>query len=673
MSALDAPLKSAGIDLSVSEVLDRLAGIAAAPTLMAAGPALEIVSPAAKHADNAELAEKLETLIAAFTARYHEALTAPQSRVRLDRLRSELAAQDLDGFIVPHADEHQGEYLPLRAERLAWLTGFNGSAGTAIVLPRHAAIFVDGRYTLQVREQADEQLFKPHHLIEEPPADWLAAKIASGNRIGYDPWLHTVAELDRYRKAVERAGARLVSVENNPIDAIWDDQPPPPLSPVVVHDIKFSGETTSSKRTRIGQAISAKRADVAVLTAPDSIAWLLNVRGADVPQTPLPLSFALIWADGRLDWFIDPRKLDQRLVDHLGDEVTVHRPSEFGPALKVLANDGKSVLVDPSTAPAWIFDQLSNAATTIIRQADPCQLPKARKNATELDGTRTAHVRDGAALSAFLAWLQANAVAKDVDEISAARKLAEFRAAGKGFRDLSFSTISGAGPHGAVIHYRVTEESSRSLKDSTIYLVDSGGQYEGGTTDVTRTVAIGTPTAEMKDRFTRVLKGHIALATCRFPKGATGSQLDTLARLPLWEAGLDYDHGTGHGVGIYLGVHEGPQRIAKTSNNVALEPGMILSNEPGYYKTGAYGIRIENLVAVVECACSLEEERQFLGFETLTLAPIDVTLVEPDLLTDAEIEWLNDYHRRVFERVVPLLDGKAAQWLKEATAPISRS
>lgn len=671
-AGLGALLAEAGIDVPLSEIEDRLAAVAAAPVSMISGPALDIIAPSLKGAGKSHLADALAAEVEKIAGRYDQAAAPGDHARRLGRLRGELRRTGLDGFIVPRTDEHQGEYISRRAQRLEWLTGFGGSAGVAVILADKAAIFVDGRYTLQVKEQVDLSLMEPLHLTDQPPEDWLAATAATAARIGYDPWLHTEGGITRYRKAAARVGAELVRVEENPIDAIWTDQPPPPLSPVEAHDIAFTGEDAASKRQRIAEAIREHGADAAVLTAPDSIAWLLNVRGGDIQYTPLSLSFAIVAADGAVDWFIDRRKIDDELLHHIGNRVAIRDPLSLGPALAALGGEGKSVLVDPGTAPVWIFDRLTESLAQVVREPDPCQLSKSCKNAIELDGARAAHVRDGAALTRFLAWLAVNVDSGEIDEISAARKLAGFRRGGAKFRDLSFATISGAGSNGAIVHYKVAPETNRRLENGLLYLVDSGAQYLDGTTDVTRTVAIGEPGDEQKDRFTRVLKGHIALATCRFPEGTTGSQLDTLARLPLWAAGLDYDHGTGHGVGSYLGVHEGPQRIAKIPNKIALKPGMIVSNEPGFYKTGDFGIRIENLICVVECEAKPGGPAHHLSFETLTLAPIDLSLVDVALMTDAEMEWLNRYHLRVFEKIAPLLDDETTRWLRTATRPITR-
>jgi Xaa-Pro aminopeptidase len=605
----------------------------------------------------------------------HQPSIIPGSRTesaqRLQALLAELQRRVLDGFLVPRADEHQGEYVPPHAQRLAWLTGFTGSAGLAIVYKRGSAIFVDGRYTLQVQNQVDTDLFEVQHLMEQPPKQWLAEKPQHGEKIGYDPWLHTPQEVEELAAACAQAGAEFIACDSNPLDTVWADQPEPPLAPVLPHPLQYAGESSSDKRERIGKILSDKKVDAAVITLPDSIAWLLNVRGGDVERSPLPLSFAVIHTDGHVDLFLDERKIANGLQQHLGNHVTILPPQRLGPALDELGLVGKTVQFDPKTAPAWVRERLSNAKARLVKADDPCLLPKACKNETEINGTRTAHHRDGIALARFFHWLAESSPDGNIDEIMAEQRLAQFRADSGQLKDLSFDTISGSGANGAIVHYRVSEQSNKKLAAGTLYLVDSGAQYLDGTTDVTRTVAIGQPTAEHRDRFTRVLKGHIALATARFPKGTTGSQLDILARQALWQAGLDYDHGTGHGVGSYLGVHEGPQRISKIPNTVALQPGMIVSNEPGYYKTGEYGIRIENLVTVTAAHGIEGGERPMHAFETLTLAPIDRNLVEKDLLSEAELAWLNDYHARVWNEIGPnLQDEDSRNWLQQATQPI---
>ncbi len=581
-------------------------------------------------------------------------------------LRRELKRRDLDGFVVPRSDEHQGEYVPPSAQRLAWLTGFTGSAGVAVILADQAALFVDGRYTLQAEAEVDLERFRLLHLVDHPPHRWLAETLATGTRLGYDPWLHTPTGVDQLRQACDKAGAALVSCADNPIDAVWIDRPEPPAAPVVVHPLRFAGKSADDKRLELGAALAAERLDAALLSAPDSIAWLLNLRGGDLPFTPLPLAFALAHADTSLDLFIDPRKLSPEIEDHLGAAVRLHRSNALATALDGLA--GKRVRLDAATAPAWAFDRLQAAGAQADRGADPCALPKACKNPVELEGARNAHRRDGVALSRFLAWLATTAPTRGLTELEAADQLEHFRRDGQFYREPSFPTISGAGPNGAIVHYRSTATTNRRLEPGQLYLVDSGGQYLDGTTDVTRTVAIGPAGAEERRRFTLVLKGHIALAAARFPQGTTGSQLDSLARRALWAEGLDYDHGTGHGVGSYLSVHEGPQRISKLPNTQELLPGMILSDEPGYYKAGAYGIRIENLLAVRSSAGVAE--RPMLEFEVLTLAPIDLALVDPSLLDEAERAWFNAYHARVRELLTPRVDAPTAAWLAQATREI---
>jgi Xaa-Pro aminopeptidase len=670
-SELARLLQQAGSAYDPQGVETLIDGVLAAPGEVGTSWRMLVADPVTPA-----LAGTLEALRAAKAKAYHNGLSAEDFELlpraaRLGRLRGELAAQGLDGFIVPRADEHQGEYVPPRGQRLAWLTGFTGSAGVAIVLHDRAALFVDGRYTLQAAAQADMELFEIHHLIDEPPARWIGTILASGAVLGYDPWLHTPHDVERFRAATEKARASLRAVSENPLDRAWSGRPAAPIAPVVSHADRFAGESAQSKRARLGSAFGEEGATAAVLTMPESIAWLLNIRGGDVPHTPLPLSFAILRRDGSVTLFIDRRKLAPGLERHFGNGVTVMPPEEFGPALDAFVAEGGRVQLDPATAASWIFDRLEAGGAQIHRAADPCLLPKACKNPIEIDGTRAAHRRDGAALTRFLAWLAREAPKGRLREIAVSDRLEAIRREGEHFRDLSFPTISGAGSNGAIVHYRATPETEKRLEPGTLYLLDSGAQYLDGTTDVTRTMAIGEPTQEMRDRFTRVLKGHIALALARFPKGTTGTQLDAFARRALWQKGLDYDHGTGHGVGSYLGVHEGPQRISKAPNGQALLPGMIVSNEPGYYKTGAYGIRIENLVLVQPVEDTAE--REMLGFETLTLAPIDRNLIEPPLLEDDEIAWLDAYHTRVRETLTPLVDPETARWLVEATAPISGS
>ena len=599
---------------------------------------------------------------------YDDVSDAATCAPRLEALRAELAKLGVDGLVVPHSDDHQNEYLPADAERLAWLTSFTGSAGSAVVLKDKAAIFVDGRYTLQVRKQTDTSLFEPRDLVAEGPQGWLPDNLPAGAKLAYDPWLTTANGVALLRQAAEKAGGSLVACSANPIDAVWTDRPGAPKDEAIPHPFNLSGEESKTKRARIGASLRKAEADAAVITLCDSVCWLFNIRGSDLPHTPFVVAFAILYADGSAELFLDKEKRGPDLAAHLGDSVHLKAASEFTAALDALKD--KSVLVDPATAAAAIFDRLDRAGARIIRAADPCQLPKACKNPLEIEGTRKAHIRDGAALSRFLCWFTREAPNGALTEIAAAEALEGFRRATNYLSDLSFDSISGAGANGAIVHYRVTRSTNRTIANNEMFLIDSGAQYPDGTTDVTRTVIVGKPTADMRDRFTRVLKGHIALATARFPEGTIGMQLDSFARRPLWEAGLDYDHGTGHGVGSYLSVHEGPQNISKRPITQALLPGMICSNEPGYYKTGEYGIRIENLVVVSEPKPVAGGERPMMSFETITLAPIDINLVEPTLLTESERLWLNAYHARVFETLRPLVDEETCAWLEQATQAI---
>lgn len=595
---------------------------------------------------------------------------------RLKALREQLKADRLDGFVVPICDEHMSEYVGAYAQRLAWLTGFGGSAGTAVVLPEEAAIFVDGRYTLQVREQVDGKHWQYQSVPKTSVAAWLKEHAGSGARIGYDPWVHARTWVDAATKALAENGAELVAVERNPLDAVWADRPAPSLAKVAVHPDQFAGKSSAEKRADVADWLTTKGLDATIVSALDSVAWLFNVRGSDVDRTPVALSFAVVGQDGTADLYVAPEKIDDVVRQHLGNAVRIHDRAEFAPALKAFA--GKKVAVDPERAVSAIFGALKVGGAEIVELRDPTVLAKALKNPIEQSGHRAAQKRDGAALSRFLHWISVEAPKGGVTELSAAEKLQSFRAATGKLRDLSFDTISGAGPNGAVVHYRVSEETNRILEPSSMYLVDSGGQYLDGTTDVTRTVWIGPgePTAEMKDRFTRVLKGHIALARAVFPVGTRGTQLDTLARQFLWAAGVDYAHGTGHGVGSFLSVHEGPQRIATSAGGQAgtdepLAAGMFLSNEPGYYKTGEYGIRIENLI-LVEPREIVGAEGEYFGFETLTFAPIDRVLVDTEIMTRDELRWWDDYHAKVLDIVSPQLEGEARAWLKTVCAPLTR-
>ncbi len=588
---------------------------------------------------------------------------------RLQALREALKQQGADAFLVPRGDEHFGEYVPLRAERLAWLTGFTGSAGLAVIGPEKAAVFVDGRYTLQVRAETDSALFEPRHISDDPPHEWIGEHLA-GQVLAYDPMLHAPAAIARLNRHCRKANVTLRTLKANPIDAIWDDRPPPPLGPVIPHPLRFAGKKSAEKCRECGQAIAAEGADAAIITAPDSIAWLLNIRGADVPCTPFALSFAILHADGGVDWFVDERKLTDDALSSLHKQVRRHAPAALAEAVRDLGRQGRHVLIDANATGIWFPLTITAAGGSVIEGTDPCQRPKARKNKAERNGARAAHQRDGIAMCRFLHWLEKQVEqGRDLDEMTVVRVLHDFRAESDLFRGVSFETIAGAGANGAITHYRVSEKSNAPLVRGGLLLLDSGGQYPDGTTDITRTIAIGTVTdAEIRDRFTRVLMGHIDLACMRFPVGTNGGQLDAFARAALWQNGLDYDHGTGHGVGAYLSVHEGPQRISKAGSGAVLEPGMILSNEPGYYKAGAYGIRIENLVLVTDPEAG--ETRDFLGFETLTLAPIDRRLIVADMLSPAQIGWLNRYHRRVYETLSPDLDEETRQWLREATQPL---
>ncbi|WP_373486678.1 aminopeptidase P family protein [Blastomonas sp.] len=588
---------------------------------------------------------------------------------RLAALREQLKRQDLSGFVVPICDEHMSEYIGSYAQRLEWLTGFGGSAGTAVVLSDKAAIFVDGRYTIQVRDQVDGRLFEYVGTASQSVADWLGKNATEGNRIGFDAWLHTRDWVKAATRAIAKAGAELVAVEASPLDAVWLDQPERPAALMVPHPLEYAGRESAVKRADIATWLQDEGLDAAVITALDSVAWLFNVRGGDIEHTPVALAYSVVHKDGTADLYVASDKVNDDLRAHLGNQVALHDYAAFADGLDALA--GKAVAVDPERAVAAIFARLEAAGANISARRDPGVLPRATKNPTEIAGHRAAQARDGAALSNFLHWLSVAAPQGGETELSAAAKLLAFRQASGKLIDTSFDTISGASSNGAICHYRVNEETNLPIVMDSLYLVDSGGQYLDGTTDVTRTIAIGTPTDEMKRRFTQVLKGHIALATIRFPKGTTGGQLDALARQFLWADGVDYAHGTGHGVGSFLAVHEGPQRIAAFGGHgEPLRPGMICSNEPGYYKAGEYGIRIENLV-LVETLDLPGAEHEVLGFETLTSAPIDRNCIDPALLSAAELAWLNVYHAKVLEIVAPQLEGDARAWLDTACAPIA--
>jgi Xaa-Pro aminopeptidase len=600
---------------------------------------------------------------------FEEPETGVALTARLSAFREELARRNLTGFVVPRADQQQNEYVAPSEERLAWLAGFTGSAGLAIVLSREAAIFVDGRYTLQAGKQVDARAWRVEPLVDPPPENWLTRHLVAGDRVGFDPWLHTSAAAERLSAACAKAGAELIAVDSNPLDSVWTERPAPPLAPVTVHGTQFSGEAEADKLKRIGLEIDKLGVDALVLSDSHAVAWTFNIRGGDVSHTPLPLSYALVPKTGRPVVFIDHRKLSNSARDHLERTADVVEPDALTPRLTELARSGASVALDSATAADALSRLISAAGGKPVRGNDPVSLLKAVKNIIEIEGTKAAHRRDAVALARFLAWIDREAPTGALTEIDAVEALETFRRDTGALKDVSFPTISGTGPNGAIVHYRVTRKSNRRISPGDLLLIDSGAQYEDGTTDVTRTIAIGGPSAEMCDRFTRVLRGHIAIARAVFPDGTTGAQIDTLARQFLWQAGVDYEHGTGHGVGSYLSVHEGPARISKLGTT-PLRPGMILSNEPGYYKTDAFGIRIENLELVVGADIA-GAEKPVNTFEALTLAPIDRRLVDLNMLTGEELSWLNDYHERVRHAVRPHVDEATKIWLDAATAPLS--
>ena len=588
---------------------------------------------------------------------------------RLAALREELVRRGLSGFVVPRADSHQNEYVPPSEERLAWLSGFTGSAGLAVVLSDRAALFVDGRYTLQAPQQVDAAAWTIASLVEPPPESWLAAELKAGDRLGFDPWLHTAAAVERLAAACAKAGAELVPVDSSPIDAVWQERPAAPLGQVTVHDLKFAGESETEKLDRIRAEIAALRADALVLSDPHAVAWAFNIRGADVAHTPLPISYAVVPSTGRPTVFIDARKLSNSSRDHIERSADVAEPGELAPYLRQLAAGKTAIAIDSATGADALSRLIVEAGGRPVRGADPVAMLKAVKNPVEIAGTRSAHERDGAALARFLFWLDREAPGGQLTEIDAVEALESFRRETGALKDVSFPTISGSGPNGAIVHYRVTRKSNRRIQPGELLLIDSGAQYQDGTTDVTRTIAVGDPTPQMRDRFTRVLRGHLAIARAVFPDGTTGAQIDAFARQFLWQAGLDFEHGTGHGVGSFLSVHEGPARISKLGTT-PLKRGMILSNEPGYYKTGAYGIRIENLELVVAKEIT-GAEKPMNGFEALTLAPIDRRLIDISLMTRDEITWLDAYHARVRTTLHDALDDATREWLTAATRPLA--
>lgn len=601
--------------------------------------------------------------------------SAPQfGKARVEALRATFDTLGIDGFLIPRADEYQGEYVPECAERMAWLSGFTGSAGVVLVTRSQAIVFVDGRYTTQLASQVDPAVFTGGDLVGAPPPKWLGEHAPSGFRLGIDPWLHTSAELLRLEKALAEKGGSVVLLAANPLDPLWEGRPAEPLEPVTIQPENFSGTPAQQKIEEIAEGIEGRKAQAVLVTDPSSIAWIFNIRGNDVPHTPHPLARAIIHADGKADLFLDDRKLNGEVKVYLDGLVTLHAPTEIEPALRRLAEKGASILVDADVVPVALTRLIKDNGGTVVEATDPVKLPRACKNEAELAGSAAAHIQDGAAMVEYLAWLDSQQPGT-VTEIQAVTKLEQARARlGEAMqnplKDVSFDTISGSGPNAAIIHYRVTTESDRHLQDGEMFLVDSGAQYVNGTTDITRTVAIGSVPEEQKRFFTLVLKGVIAISDAKFPKGTRGCDLDPLARIALWKAGADYGHGTGHGVGSYLSVHEGPQRISRVSQQELL-PGMILSNEPGYYRPGAFGIRIENLIYVREAEPIEGGDQPMLSFETLTWCPIDRRLVIVSLLTEDERGWLNDYHAKTREKLMPLIsDESVKQWLVAATEAV---
>ncbi len=589
------------------------------------------------------------------------------TRQRIIELRELLEKKRLDGFLIPRGDEHLNEYVSAHDERLLWLTGFSGSAGIAIILKNKAAIFTDGRYTLQVEKEIDTDIITPLSIIKHRPSEWLKKNTAKNMRIGTDPELISVGAFDVFNQALEEIGAKLVTVTSNPIDQLWKDQPEKPQNPVIHQPKKYAGVDTAEKIKQIQEDLKSQSIDAFVITAPESACWLFNIRGSDVHHTPIMLAHAIIHARAKPELFLKTERLNTRAKDTLTPHVKIQNPEAFNTSLKALGAKFKKVLIEPNRTNSAIYQTLRAARAEIIRGPDPIALPKAMKNKAEIAGMRSAHLRDGVAVCRFLNWLETTTGKQTITEITASETLEYYRRETGALKDISFETISGAGPHGAIVHYRVSDETNRKLKTGELYLVDSGGQYQDGTTDITRTIAIGEPKQIMRRHYTLVLKAHINLATATFPKGTRGVDLDPLARAPLWKAGLDYNHGTGHGIGSFLSVHEGPQGISRRST-IPLKPGMILSNEPGYYRQGLYGIRLENLVLVKEAEEIKGGEQPMMSFETLTLAPFDKNLIDIDLLTRAELKWLNNYHQLVWKTISKTLTGKEKSWLKSATA-----
>lgn len=601
---------------------------------------------------------------------FDEASAPAASGDRVKAVLRELKRQQLKAFLVPHSDQHQNEFLPPSEERLAWLTGFTGSAGVAIVTDNGSALFVDGRYILQAPRQVDTDIFEVLQIPKAKPSEWLKGTLVRGNAVGYDPRLHTISEIERLTKTLDAAGIRLTPVDENPIDKIWGkDRPAPPRAEIFAQPMELAGKGTGEKLMQVQMDLVDAGHDAVLLTAPESICWLFNYRGGDIKHTPVALAYAIVPAKGRPTLFIDPDKVGEPMRIALKPFTEIAKPEDLDGALKALAESGAKVRLDPGSAPMRFATVLEAGGGKHVSGDDPCILPKAIKTEAEQEGARRAHLRDGVAMARFLAWLDEVAETGRVDEVSAAIKLEDFRRETGQLKDISFDTIAASGPHGAVVHYRPTTDSKRVLDKNSLFLIDSGGQYVDGTTDITRTVAVGKPTAEMKRHYGLVLRSHIAIAAARFPAGTRGQDLDPFARGPLWTAGLDFDHGTGHGVGSYLSVHEGPQRLSRLGTE-ELEPGMILSNEPGYYREDEYGIRLENLVLVRPAEAIEGGERKMLSFETLTLVPFDRRLIDPKQLLTWELAWLNDYHARVREKIEPLIASEDRPWLRHATAPI---
>ncbi|MDG1233893.1 MAG: aminopeptidase P family protein [Pseudomonadales bacterium] len=585
---------------------------------------------------------------------------------RLEQVRQEMAKSNLDAFIIPRADEYLGEYVPAQNERLLWLSGFSGSAGVAVVLKTRAAIFVDGRYTIQVRQQVPEASFEFHHLIEEPPTRWLCETLGENTRIGIDSRMHTLSWYQATRKELATKNIELIELDHNPIDLHWEDRPVPDHKLATLLGEEFTGVNSEKKRQMISAEIEKSGADIALISQLDSIAWLLNIRGGDVPRLPVLLAFATLDSTGDMVIYTDPRKLPNDFAAHVGTGVAVKEEDQLEQALQKLGTQGKRVMADPTMANAWCQLRCQNAGAKLIAATDPVLIPKAQKNETELRGIRNCHVRDGSAVSRYLAWIDREVTSGTLyNEAELADKLESFRRELTDIHDLSFDTISAAGKNGALCHYNHMNGTPAMLEMNNLYLVDSGGQYSDGTTDITRTVIIGEPTAEHRKMYTLVLKGHIALARAVFPRGTSGVQLDVLARQFLWQEGLDYDHGTGHGVGAFLSVHEGPQRISKSGPQQELLPGMVVSNEPGYYQEDCFGIRCENLVIVVA------REDGWLAFETITFAPFDTRLVDTSIMSQAEIDWLNDYHKEVRTKLAPILESDDLHWLERSTQRVA--